>query len=567
MALSDADVFGAPAAAGTPQTLSYADVFGAAAAPGAQAASPATPAPSPLAAAGKWWLRNTLALPQGARDVWNSASQMVEHAFPALARADQALGAPTADQVVQNQEADYGASRAALGGTGTDWMRDLGRAGPAIAASSLAPGASPWLMGPALGAISGALTPITKQGGDSPSYGQQVGTNTAVGGVTGLAGPILSKTVAPTISAGARSLLNSGVRLTPGQMLGGAWQRIEQGATSLPFVGDLIKNSLGRANQDLNTVVINRALQPIGATVPKGATGNAAIDAAHTAVGDAYDKVIDNIGAAPVDGQLVSSLQSLQSLTQNLPKDMGDQFSRVLQNEIFSRISAGTPSGVGVPATITGEGLKVAESNLGKLARGYMRDPDVDKQTMGTAVAEAQNTIRDWLGRVSPQNAAQLQSINSSYAQLMRPTRAAGYVGAPGGVFNPEQLYSAVKAEASSPTQFSRGNALMQPLAKTAKDVMGSKVPDSGTPFRSAAMLGAAGLLGHGTMAGPAIAPAAVGMGLASLPYTRLGNWAARGLIAGAPQTRAALARPITPLLSSSLPGFLFGPNAPVPAQ
>jgi len=83
------------------------------------------------------------------------------------------------------------------------------------------------------------------------------------------------------------------------------------------------------------------------------------------------------------------------------------------------------------------------------------------------------------------------------------------------GVFSPAQLQSAVRASDRSKDkgQFATGNALMQDLSETGKTVLGNKLPDSGTPYRSLlAMLasGGAGVAGYpalaaGLLAGPAL--------------------------------------------------------------
>jgi hypothetical protein len=242
-------------------------------------------------------------------------------------------------------------------------------------------------------------------------------------------------------------------------------------------LGDTIKNAQRRSFQDLNTAAINRSLDPIGGRLPAGTTGRDAIAYAQHQLGDAYDNVLNRIGAVHPDQQFAGEMAQLGQMTRNLPQQTADQFDRILQNEVTGRIDA---NGVMTP-----QGLKAAESNLGQLAREYRRNPDYDTRTMGTAIEQAQANLRTMLARVAPQHAQELQRINEGWANFMRVQRASSSLGAESGVFTPEQLQSAVKAMDPSRNKgtFARGDALMQDLSEAAKNVMGNKVPDSGRPF------------------------------------------------------------------------------------
>ena len=81
------------------------------------------------------------------------------------------------------------------------------------------------------------------------------------------------------------------------------------------------------------------------------------------------------------------------------------------------------------------------------------------------------------------------------------------------GVFSPAQLQNAVRAmdKSKDKARFAEGKALMQDLSESGKTVLGSKVPDSGTPYRTMAGIlasGGAGLSGYpGIAAGLAASP------------------------------------------------------------
>jgi len=133
------------------------------------------------------------------------------------------------------------------------------------------------------------------------------------------------------------------------------------------------------------------------------------------------------------------------------------------------------------------------------VASMYQRDPSADKRMLGDAVQELQAMVRDWVQRSNPQYAEELRNINSGWANLVRVKKAAGAVAAEDGVFTPGQLQSAVKAadRSKDKSAFAKGTALMQDLSDPARQVLGTKVPDSGTSSRlMTAAAGAGGGLG-----------------------------------------------------------------------
>ena len=125
---------------------------------------------------------------------------------------------------------------------------------------------------------------------------------------------------------------------------------------------------------------------------------------------------------------------------------------------------------------------------------------------------------------------------------LMRVENAAGRTGAHEGIFSPAQLKAAARQMDSSLRKrgFAQGKANMQDTAEAARGVLGSTVPDSGTPFRALNMLA----VGGGYALDPSIA---AGMAAGSAAYSQPVQWAARHALASRPevvrQTGNALAR------------------------
>lgn len=396
------------------------------------------------------------------------------------------------------------------------------------------------------GAVMGGLQPV-EHGDFAEEKTKQVLTGGVTGGVLSGAGQVAGKVISPSVRADVKALIDQKITPTIGQILGGGWLAAENKATSIPIIGDFIKNAQRRATGDLNDAAINRSLSPIGEKLPSGIKGRQAIDYADTKLSDAYDTVLTKIGAVKPDAQFGQDVQALSALTQNLPAAEQDQFSRILQNEIHARLNQ--------QGFMTSEGLKAAESNLGSAAKGYLRNQDYDKRQLGAAIQEAQSTLRSMLERVAPQGTAdELRAVNKAYANFLRPQRASTSLGAEQGEFTAAQLQSAVKAldYSRNKKQFSKGNALMQDLSEPAKSVLAS-YPDSGTAGR--AMIGALPYAAGAAYAAPVAASGAgVAGALAALPYTTMGQKLASMLLTGrqgkAPKAIASAVQNYTPALS-----------------
>lgn len=510
------------------------------------------------AAAEPGMLQQSIDALRGFRDIPQAGSQMLMHALPesVVSKGNELIGKANDlpvigpitramgivpettqqyDQSIQNDERAYQQRRAQAGETGIDGTRLAGNIIATAPLQAIIPGAAPEMaLGRATaaaagqGAALGLLNPVT-DGGEN--FAAEKGKQAVIGAATaGLLTPVargVSSVLAPKTNDAVQSLLDAGVTPTPGQIMGGAANRIEEKLASLPLLGDAINAGRRRAVGELNTAALNRSLQPIGQELPKGVMGRDAIDLAGQKIGAAYDDVLNRIGAVIPDQQFSSEISSLSGLTQNLPKDVGDQFDRIVKNEILDRIDS---NGV-----MTSEGLKAAEGNLGQIARGYLKSQDYDKRVLADAVFEAQRTLRSMLERQAPQQAGELKAINSAWANFMRPQRAAASVGAEDGVFTPAQLQNAVKA--LDPTRnksgFARGNALMQDLSEPAKNVLGSKVPNSGTADRllmTGGGLGLAGFLHPGAWMGLA------GGAIPALAYTPAGQRAIAALLTQRPE-------------------------------
>lgn len=469
--------------------------------------------------------QEALGVAKGASDPFVGASQMIMRGLNALGVvSDEAL--KTHEGFYNNLEKQYQEATPQGSGIG----RVIGNVATTAPLAFL-PGAQAAglgtraLSGATTGAASGALTPVTDLepggGGFIEEKAKQIGLGAAGGAIAPAVGSMLSRAVNPKTTQALRELesgaaispqreaelgraldvaklLKEDVRLTPGQIAGGALQRLEEGATSIPITGDVIKEAQRRGIEDFNRATINRALAPIGEKVSKNdQVGYALVDKAHQALSQNYDELLSKLKPLKVDPQFDNEMSNLLQMSSSLHPDYAKQFENVMQNEVFRKF---TPA-----QTMSSATMKEVDSRLGQVTRRLSRSNDGNAQELGDALKEAQRVIRDAVERQNPDYSGELRKANMGWAELMRIENAAGRQGAKGGVFTPNQYESAVN-QMGGKSQRARGKALGQDFATSAESVLAKTVPDSGTPFRIFAGLGT---IGAGAI-NPAIPAAAI---------------------------------------------------------
>lgn len=314
--------------------------------------------------------------------------------------------------------------------------------------------------------------------------------------------------VSPTVDPGVRALMAEGITPTTGQILGGGYKRFEEGLTSIPVIGDYIKSAQARAVEGLNRAAINRSLTPIGEALPPDVIGRDAIQFAKDKLGEKYDNLLPKL-TVQADPTWLGQIGSLKQMVQRAAmKDETKNFiNKTIDDNVLNRFQGQN--------AVTGETLKNIQTNLNNDISRFGKSTVPDDILVSQALKEVRSNLLDLIRRSNPQNAAELKAIDTGYANFKRVEKAAGLIGAEEGIFSPAQLQSAVKASDRSKdkSQFATGEALMQDLSETGKTVLGNKLPDSGTPYRSLAALiasgGAAGAgypaIAAGMLAGPAL--------------------------------------------------------------
>ena len=359
------------------------------------------------------------------------------------------------------------------------------------------------------GAVMGAVQPSAT--GESRL---ETATEGALGGGLGYgAAAGLGRMLAPQVSPAAQDLISRGVVPTPGQMAGGAFNRIEQGMTSVPVLGDAVIAARQQAAQQFNRAIGNEVLASVGEKVPPNIQpGTDMVNYVQRALSNKYETLLPSM-SAKIDKQFRSDLSNIKNMAGNLPKDQAGQLRKLIQETVEKRI--------GGSVGLRGETIKEIQSSLTSKATQYKSSGNPDQRIIGEALSETARSLRELVKRSNPDKAAELSAIDQAYSKLTRLETAAQMAGSQGGVFSPEAFRSAVRAGDMSVRNraFAGGRAPMQDIAEAGVDVLGRTVPDSGTAFRG---LTGAGALGGLAAVDPLSALTALGAsGMYASPQAR----------------------------------------------
>jgi hypothetical protein len=451
------------------------------------------------------------------------------------------LPAGGVDQQVREREQNYQAQRQAAGESGFDGYRTLGNVlspanvGIATGLPAAATLGGRVLAGAAGGAATSALNPVTEgdfTGEKLKQVGVGAGFGAAVPAVTGGIARFISPKA--SLNPDVQLLRNEGVTPTIGQALGGRMNTVEEKLTSVPILGDAISTARGRALDQFNNAAINRATAPIGQKVQ--GSGQQAVKDAGDAISKVYDQGKNALGAFKIDPQASQELATVRALSQS-----------GLQGRERNAVESYFKDYLQRPA-LTAEAFKELDSKLAKDVGRYAGSPDAYQQKVGEALAEVRRIVADNAKRANPQAAATLKKADAAWANLVRVEGASKAGMNNGGLFTPGQLNMAVRQADNSVRDraTARGTALMQDLSSAGQNVLGNKVPNSGTTDRMLLNLGS---LGGGAYLDPSIPLGLLG---GAAMYTRPMQSLLSGAVAARPQGAKALAdavRKASPLL------------------
>lgn len=349
------------------------------------------------------------------------------------------------------------------------------------------------------------------QGYGASNTPEEAGNAATIGALTGGAGAgvvgAVGRAISPTLQRGARELMQEGVPLTAGNALGGGVQAAEQMAESLPFVtGPLIKGARQKGFEALNKVVLNRALKPLGNNlkVPDGLDNREGLMYVKNAISSEYNRIYPQVNLsmnATLEKQL-NALENRYAKGKLADQQLAQFKSRI--DDLRSQLSKGAVSGPRVKAIREDLSDDVIRY---KQARGA-------EATLGDAFEDLNNSIGMSLQNQNKGFRQDIRKADEAYANFVRAQTATARSSGQQGTYGPAQLAMAVRGSDVSKRKgrTATGEALMSDLANRATDVLGNKVPDSGTAGRGAML---AALTGGAAAVNPKVAiPVMLGSGL-----------------------------------------------------
>tara|TARA_R100001082_G_scaffold94630_1_gene61603 strand:- start:529 stop:2193 length:1665 start_codon:yes stop_codon:yes gene_type:complete len=383
------------------------------------------------------------------------------------------------------------------------------------------------------------------------------------------AGPLIQK-VAPSLTAKTAELLRKGVNLTPGQAAMGGYfgaliKRLEEGATSLPLVGGVIKGALDRSTQSFNRAAINDALKSINKVLPPKLTGRKAIEWAKNEISKSYNDVVSKMSLNNAD-ELIDIVSTISTnLKGSLDPKLYKIFNDKLSEKIISRVKDGK---------LSGTALQKVQTDIKALITQYIKNGGTSEREMADALTTILTGKVDDAGvKIIPglddliirDNAPDLVSkfLNTNKAYSLFGVIQNASVKSKTGTFTPSHLLTAAKAADNTKNKsiFASGNAKLQKLAETGDEVVGANIADSGTAFRTGTqdVLAAIGIGAGQTVDSPISTGALLTAGGLAAAYNKVGQPIVRNALLGignimqdsAVPISANISNKITPLLST----------------
>jgi len=103
-------------------------------------------------------------------------------------------------------------------------------------------------------------------------------------------------------------------------MMGGFIKKLEDKATSVPLLGDVIQYSRTKGIEEFNKAAYRRALEPIGGKVPEE-TGRAGMESVKNQISGAYNELLPKLTYKP-DNQFLTSLSNVKNQIEGIdPSD------------------------------------------------------------------------------------------------------------------------------------------------------------------------------------------------------------------------------------------------------
>lgn len=284
----------------------------------------------------------------------------------------------------------------------------------------------------------------------------------ALGGLLGAGGGAVIGTALPKVTGAAQQLISEGVPLTPAQATGGGISLpslVEGVLDVMPFTKQATKEARQEAVAGFGRAAINRALEPIGGTVSKRASGFDAFDEAFSVIDESYDKALSKINIEEPEKLREGVEVAIARAVDNQPTLTGDELKKF--NEVNSKLFNKLPLSGKVDSRI----IKKIESDLGRAVRSMRSKGNND---VASALQDVQADFRLLLAQQDDSGSKLLQNANAAFKNML-PIQKAVNRARQGGQFTPQQYMQALRS--MSPRPAAKGRVEGQDLATAAQEI------------------------------------------------------------------------------------------------
>lgn len=376
------------------------------------------------------------------------------------------------------------------------------------------------LVGAAGRKLTSAIAPKLLQGGAKAQFGRNIAADATYGGIYGgvsegdpvggaalgsigsAGGQALGRVTADAIggipvSDAVKALGARGIPMTTGQRMGGFFKSVEDKATSLPIVGDMIAARRAEGLDAFNDEGFREVGSMFGYTPTRagkegvedliGAPGDPRNNGA---IGQFYDQKTAGV-TMPLDEQWPVDWEGVVEQGGKLPEDHLARFAKALENRVNPINDAGELTGESYQQAV--RGLKSYRNETTK--SGFEQDY---RDALGGGIDALTAQMKRGGGDSVVEG---LQTADAAYRSAKILQDATKRAKGSDYKFSPFQLQGAVqKSQSKYP-----GATPLEKLADDGQKVLPSQYPDSGTAGRVAQMAAGGGVLGLGGGAGYAL--------------------------------------------------------------
>jgi hypothetical protein len=337
----------------------------------------------------------------------------------------------------------------------------------------------------------------------------------------------------PTINAVAKEEvpLTIGQALSQSGTAGKALKSAEDRLSGIPIVGDAINARRIEGLQKMNSRAFDRALEPIKGNAG-GKFGEEAVADAQAQVGQAFQKALGG-KVASVDHPFIAEATQAQRAIQKLPPSVAPDVQNLVDSAINDYVDPATLS-------VRGEDVQPLLQELEGIKSSYYSQKHPAQKRIGDAVDKMIDAVEGIFQRQHPGTIADYDAAKKAFKRvstLENAVLAAKNTSQDGNaLFTSAQLGTADKANTikyGGRHAAAAGKSEFHDFQRNMQEVLPSKVPDSGTAGR---LVLPALAIGAGTGAGAGSGYTGTGLtlgGLIALAYTKAGQRALVGSIAG----------------------------------